>query len=62
LLLQVAADAVQHLELEGRGGDILGAGEGHGLADDVLVVGGDPVVDPALQQDLGQLHVVGIDL
>src|SRR5690606_2500519 len=44
LLLEVAADAVEHLELEVAGGDPLGAGEVDGGAEHPLVVGREPRV------------------
>jgi hypothetical protein len=41
LLLQVAPDAVEHLELEAVGADVLGRGVPLGLGDDGLVVRGE---------------------
>jgi len=52
---------VQHLELEGVARDAFAGGEGLGLVDDGLVVGGETVVDTALHQGLHQLDVVGVD-
>src|SRR5205807_1653030 len=61
-LLEVAADAVQHLEFEGVAWNLLSHGECFGFVDDVLVMRRQAVVDAALQQHLHELDVVGIDL
>src|SRR6185437_4574862 len=59
-LLQVAADAIEHLELESVGGDAAGAGIGEGRINDALVVGGDGVVKAAVEEALHQGDVVGV--
>src|SRR5271157_2321150 len=56
--LQVAADAVQHLELESIALDLALGGEGLSLPDDVLVVGGNGGVGAPQQQELHQLDEV----
>ncbi len=56
--LQVAADAVEHLELEGLRVDVALADEGFGGCDHLLVVCGDAVVDAARKELLGELDVV----
>src|SRR3974390_2203058 len=52
LLLQIAANAVEHLKFEGLGWNLLGASKGLGGADDVLVVRGQSVISAALHQSL----------
>src|SRR5260221_1276979 len=57
LLLQVAADAVQHLKLEARLGDAMRGGEAARVRDQALVVRGDGGIRAALQQREHQLAV-----
>jgi len=65
--LEIAADAVEHLELEGVFVDIVLADEGSHLFDDDLVVGGDAAEDALAVIGVGrdafhQLDVVCIDV
>jgi hypothetical protein len=66
--LEVAADAVEHLELEGGFGEVVLGDEAGELVDDGFVVGGNAAEDGATQggADVGdevlhQLDVVGVD-
>ena len=61
-LLQVAADAIKHLELERIAGQFFCSGKSLGLPNDIFVVRGQSVIDAALHQDLHQFDVVGVDL
>ncbi len=62
LALQVATDAVEHLELEGSLVDAVLGYEGTELRDDGLVVGGDAAEDWAADDPLHELDVVGVDV
>src|SRR2546430_11291217 len=59
-LLQIAADAVKHLEFKGIARNAVLCSEGLGLVDDFFVMGGQTVIDPALHQNFHQLDVVRI--
>ena len=59
-VLEVAADAVQHLELEAVGGDALAADELARVRDDRLVVGGEARDSSRAQQPLHQPDVVPV--
>src|SRR6185437_9724149 len=58
--LEVAADSVQHLELEAAFGDGFFLNEAFGGGDHGWVVGGDAVIDSAGEQSLGEADVVGV--
>src|SRR5580693_6511583 len=60
-LLQIAADAVKHLELKGVSRNSLFGSERFGLINDVFVMGSQAVINLALHQNLHQLNVVGVD-
>jgi hypothetical protein len=60
--LQVAAYAEEHLELEMTATDVALGDEGFGGGDHVFVVGGEAVIDGALQEHVGELGVVGVDV
>ena len=62
LALQVAADAVEHLELEGWSFDLVRVSEAAEFVDDGLVVGGDAAKDLAGDHAFGELEVVGVDV
>src|SRR6266545_3533214 len=59
--LEGAADAVEHLELEGVFGNAAGGGEVDGLVEDALVVGGDGGVRAFFQQQLHEEDEVAVD-
>src|SRR5579885_3303591 len=50
-LLQVAANAVQHLEFEGIAGDSFPGGKLFGLIDDVFIVCSQAMIGPALHEN-----------
>src|SRR5438105_7479132 len=62
LLLQIAADAVQHLKLERVGSDVLAPREGDRRVDHLRIVRRDSVIRPAPQHDLHQLDEVRVDI
>ena len=62
LTLQIAADSEEHLELEAAAIDAALGDEGLGGSNHFLVVRGEPVINGTLQQHVGELGVVGIDV
>jgi hypothetical protein len=62
LALEVAADAVEHLELEGGLRDSLFGHEATDLGNDGFVVGGDAAEDGGGEHAPGELEVVGVDV
>src|SRR5262249_3272145 len=62
LLLKIAANPVEHLELERLPWDLLPHGKGPTFPDQILVVRRQAVINAALHQRSHQLDVVGIDL
>ncbi len=62
LALEVAADAVEELELKGLLVDVVGGDEAAELVDDGFVVGGDAAEDGAGDEDFGEFDVVGVDI
>jgi len=60
-LLQIAANAIQHLEFKPVARNVLACGESLRLANDVFIVRGQPMIDAALQQDLHQLDIISVD-
>jgi hypothetical protein len=66
-VLEIAANAVEHLKLEGMLVDLVGLDEGAHLVDDRLVVGGDAAEDSFAvvrkgDHALHQVDVVGVDV
>lgn len=60
--LQIAADSEEHLELEAASVDAALRGEGLCRGDHLFIVRGEAVIDGALQQHIGQLDVVGVNV
>src|SRR5262249_18726619 len=62
LVLQVSANAVEHLKFKLILGQVAFRGKADGGGDHARVVRGDPVINPARQQELHQADVVSIHI